>query len=950
MALPIARLRLGCMIIGLLALAGCGGGGGGDSLVAGDAVSAQQSQPVSTFETDIEPIMQAKCLGCHNDGDNPVAPFSLVGRDKAQTFKSSILYTLESNTMPPPGTPQLTGSERARLMAWASDQPYDYVPEILRISLVEATAWATQPKNRDSFLSYRPDEVTCKEGEGWLVEGDELEVRTEFCNYLSVSQNSLLELAAGTEIELALSHSALDYNAPSEAHLGLAIGGSPVWETTVAIPSDSAILKPKIVLPFAISRGDSIEFQVSNHGNNTYTFYDLIAVVSSDTDLTECVSFDSTFEAIQETVYEQGGCANSLCHAGTDPAGGLDLSPDVAWANLVDVQAQGSSDLLVDPRNPDSSYLYKKLAAKTFPGSYDIAGAPMPSAGAAITAGQLEAHRLWIEAGSPEFGSVGDTLGRGEDEIERLLGVCLPEAEAVNTVPLPAPAPDKGIQFVMPAQDVPAESEREVCFAVYKDFRNDIPEEFLSEDRETFYTAGGETREDAFTHHNLIYKAPVGIEALDDPSFGKWICGGGEQDGDSCDPRDITSCGAGGPSPGQCHAQMRDSIACRGYGPEGVAGGQGTLGLGAGIEREGFYSEYPSHGVFYWNSHAFNLTTEDGTLRVWRNINFATDRRFAAKGINDISDIFIATGVPPFEKRTLCSDYIFAQGDGLLAITSHTHKRGERFFMEIQGEELYETFTYDEPLYKTFEPAMVFNSPDPKARTLTHCATYNNGVNADGSLNTETVVRLSRRPVNARSCRPTACVAGDIGASCNGPDDDASCNASPGSGACDACAISGAFSSDDEMFILIGSKLPDHDMQMNAYMHRQAEVIMTAPERIFNAGDVVDLQFTFTHFALEPPEDHGHGGMDGGMDDDMMDHDSGHGDSGGDHAGVNAGHYHVYFDTDDDSADHVTAWSPTVEFPLPMDASPGTYEMRVSLRAPDHHAIGVEHSVWITVQ
>ena len=67
-------------------------------------------------------------------------------------------------------------------------------------------------------------------------------------------------------------------------------------------------------------------------------------------------------------------------------------------------------------------------------------------------------------------------------------------------------------------------------------------------------------------------------------------------------------------------------------------------------------------------------------------------------------------------------------------------------------------------------------------------------------------------------------------------------------------------------------------------------------------------------------------------------------------AGVNSGHYHVYFDTDDDSADHVTAWSPTVEFPLPMDVAPGTYEIRISLRAPDHHAIGVEDSVWITVQ
>ncbi|MDG2273061.1 MAG: cytochrome c, partial [Halioglobus sp.] len=209
MVFRISRLRVVFLAIIFPVLAGCGGGGGnsGDLLATDNVVSTQESEPASSFEADIEPIMQAKCLGCHNDGDTPLAPFSLVGRDAAETFKSAILFTLESNTMPPPGTPQLTASERARLMAWSADQPYDYVPEMLRISLIEATAWATQPKNRDSFLSYRPNQVSCDEGEGWLVEGDELEVRTEFCNYLSVSQNSLLELAAGTEIELALSHS-----------------------------------------------------------------------------------------------------------------------------------------------------------------------------------------------------------------------------------------------------------------------------------------------------------------------------------------------------------------------------------------------------------------------------------------------------------------------------------------------------------------------------------------------------------------------------------------------------------------------------------------------------------------------------------------------------------------------------------------------------------------------
>ena len=127
-----------------------------------------------------------------------------------------------------------------------------------------------------------------------------------------------------------------------------------------------------------------------------------------------CPSYESTFAAIQETVFEPHDCTSSQCHSGDSAAGGLDLSTGSAYDNLVSVLAL-NGEWLVDPRSPSSSVLYRKLAAKTKPGSYDISGSPMPAAGEAISAGQLEAIRLWIEAGAPESGSVGDTLGRGED-------------------------------------------------------------------------------------------------------------------------------------------------------------------------------------------------------------------------------------------------------------------------------------------------------------------------------------------------------------------------------------------------------------------------------------------------------------------------------------------------------------------------------------------------------
>jgi hypothetical protein len=51
---------------------------------------------------------------------------------------------------------------------------------------------------------------------------------------------------------------------------------------------------------------------------------------------------------------------------------------------------------------------------------------------------------------------------------------------------------------------------------------------------------------------------------------------------------------------------------------------------------------------------------------------------------------------------------------------------------------------------------------------------------------------------------PVACVAGKVGAVCNGADDKASCDSTPGAsdGWCDACPITSGQTTEDEMFVL----------------------------------------------------------------------------------------------------------------------------------------------------
>ena len=425
---------------------------------------------------------------------------------------------------------QLSKGEHSKFMAWLAGVPYTPSGELVRVSLIEAQAWDTTSKVRDVFRSHRPEDVQCAQGTGWLVEDDALEIRTASCNYLSLTQQSLLNIASDTVLELAMSHSDLNFNAPSSAHVALSIAGTTIWETTIPIPSAGSILKETITLPFAVAAGDSIDVHLENHGNNVWTVHALDALISEDIDLEFCASFDSTWEAIQAVAFEKPGCTNSLCH-GAAAAGGLDLSPDVAYDNLVGVASEASSLSRISPREPAASFLYHKLWAKTFSDTYAISGSPMPPAGPGLTKNAVEVIRVWIEAGAPETGSVGDAIGRGEDEIERLLGVCLPEAEPVNTLPLPPPQRDVGLQFKMPPHAAPSEQENEWCFAVYEDFRDSIPPEFMSPDREFYYAQGDEIREGPYTHHNILMYSGIPVEDIHHPSIGEWSCADGDQVG-----------------------------------------------------------------------------------------------------------------------------------------------------------------------------------------------------------------------------------------------------------------------------------------------------------------------------------------------------------------------------------------------------------------------------------
>jgi len=511
-------------------------------------------------------------------------------------------------------------------------------------------------------------------------------------------------------------------------------------------------------------------------------------------------SFDGTFAGIQEVIFERHGCTAEQCH-GSAAQGGLELSSAVAYANLVEVDSQGSTLARILPGDHRRSFLWLKLAAKLDPDSFEVSGAPMPSGLPAVSEDDLELLRLWIYGGAPEHETV---LGTAD-----YLDACLPPAEPVTIAPLPPPPPGEGVQFVMPPWTLPAGSEHEVCFASYYDVSDQIPAEFLDESGSFFYTDTSELRQDPQSHHLILDYAFVPIDDIRHPSFGAWTCKGGATDGAPCEPLDLDSCGDG-----LCATEPQRTFGCLDYGPVGGGPGVSYEPIGGAQEAQsrvdlypGVYGQVPVRGILYWNSHAFNLTASDHRMNGRLNFMFAKDRVYPAVGIFDLSALF-APNAAPFTKEVECNDHVLPQGARLYSLTSHTHKRGELFWIDLaDGTRLYENTLYNDPIEQRFDPPLAFDSPDASDRTLTYCARYNNGVAPDGSPDPETVTRRSRTPQSAIApCEPVACAEGAIGRPCAGVGDDATCDSSPGAGDgfCDACPITGGESTENEMFLLIG--------------------------------------------------------------------------------------------------------------------------------------------------
>jgi hypothetical protein len=528
----------------------------------------------------------------------------------------------------------------------------------------------------------------------------------------------------------------------------------------------------------------------------------------------------TTWAAIQKTILAGRGCTQNVCHDSTEATGMLDLSPDVAYEHLVNIESSAEIEMpLITPGEEKLSLLYLKLEAKTkgiaLPAA---AGAPMPTAGDALSVEQLAALRLWIRAGAPQGGVVDGT--------QSLLDCALTDDVVPSKiVPPPVPKADEGFQNYSGPWSLKAGSEDEVCYGTYYDLTDDAPE-WARVDCDSGEGQRGciayyrhQLTQDAQSHHSVVfgYRGPA---TATDPAWGSWQCGGGELAGMGCDPtKPKVSVRDGGGDCGPkatCQATITDKLACIGYGPADFATARFLFGgaqspVSTIVFGQDVYSIAPIKGMVIWNSHAFNLTKQDTTVEQYHNFWYARPeiRKFRVKGIFDIRYVF-SMNVPPFESREFCASYSLEQHAHVTMLTSHVHKRGVLYRAWLPPNAVgctppdcrpndtppfYVSRAYNDPTVMELDPPLIFSDPEPENREFKYCAVYDNG-EADPS----TVRRASGLPEGASACTPTHCVGGPNQAEpCSS---DADC---ADGGKCDACPLIGGFTTEDEMLEFQGT-------------------------------------------------------------------------------------------------------------------------------------------------
>ena len=411
-------------------------------------------------------------------------------------------------------------------------------------------------------------------------------------------------------------------------------------------------------------------------------------------------SENSAYHEIQEAVFDKS-CASSACHAAPANALGLNLTYGLSYENLVgripsNPAAAAAGMKLVDPGNPENSFLLTKLIGPTAAEQ----GARMPFGGGTVHTAKIEAVRTWIEAGAPQTGKIA---GIGD------LGV-LRDPDEVFEPPAP-PAPGQGYQIHLPPFQIEPGTEREVYYTtqIRDENGNPVEEDIFISRVEIFYPAG--------SHHFIIYR-------LTEEGLANGIQNRGITPGIGVNPADSFR---------ELDTEEPEVLGNFGVDRLFVVGTQTDDTVYEFPEGVGL--RMPGDTVYDLNSHYINLLGDEPLIgETYVNIYTIPEEEVRYEAV----EIFVSNrsiNVPPGTTRVAkmawyVEDELERRGHDpsteltVFLLSSHMHRHGELFeiFQGSTGDMLHRSVAYDDAPIDIFDPVIRLDVDD----TLKFQCTHNN--------------------------------------------------------------------------------------------------------------------------------------------------------------------------------------------------------------------------------
>ena len=410
---------------------------------------------------------------------------------------------------------------------------------------------------------------------------------------------------------------------------------------------------------------------------------------------------NAAYHDIQEYVFDKS-CANSVCHAAPANAGNLNLTYGLSYEDLVgrapqNPAAAAAGMKLIDPGNPENSFLLTKLMGPTAPEQ----GARMPFGGGVLHSGKIDAIRTWIEAGAPQTGKIA---GIGD------LGI-LRDPDEKFDAPAP-PLPGEGYQLRLPPFKIEPGTEREIYYATrITDENGDLIEGDIFINRvEIFYPAG--------SHHFILYR-------LTEDGLAKGLLNNGIIPDIAVNPEHTFR---------ELDTDEPDPVF-------GVFGGDRLFVVGTQTDDtlfqfpEGVGLRLPADTVYDLNSHYINLLGEETLIgETYVNIYTIPEEEIQYEAV----EIFVSNrsiNVPPGTTRVskmtwYIEDELRTRGHdpstalNVFLLTSHMHRHGELFeiFQGSTGDLLHRSVAYDDAPIDLFNPILRLDTED----TIKFQCTHNN--------------------------------------------------------------------------------------------------------------------------------------------------------------------------------------------------------------------------------